>query len=199
MVADEKPLTANQVDPMNKTLKVMLVYLAGAALIAGAVKASMVLADHLSVEMASRKALAQADEVMRRTEETSGQVEVAIRALVLNRSAHACSADEINLMRRLAISASYLQSVGRVDNQRLICSSLGNHTPAIDLGAPDYISDQGNAIRVAVKLPIAPQSHFIVSESQGYAAIVHQELVFDVADYAPETLRGCVRCSRALP
>jgi sensor c-di-GMP phosphodiesterase-like protein len=180
---------------MMKIPKTVLVYLVGFALITGCIAVSVELAERLSAEILSRKALLLADEVMRRTEETSHQISFALQTLASSRTASMCSGDEIGLMRNLAISASYLQSVGRVENGRMICSSLGKHAPSLDLGPPDYTTDKGHAIRVAVRLPIAPQSSFTVIESAGYAAVVHQELVFDVADYSPEISLAVVASS----
>ncbi|RZA26714.1 MAG: EAL domain-containing protein, partial [Lysobacteraceae bacterium] len=137
-------------------------------------------------DIQSRKAQMLADEVMRRADETSTQVRAALATLASNHPARACSPDEIALMRKLAIAASYLQSVGRVDGQRLICSSLGRHAPAPRLGAPDFVSESGVAIRTAVRLPVAPGARFIVTELDGYAAIVHRGLVFDVAGLTPD-------------
>ncbi|HEY5801090.1 MAG TPA: EAL domain-containing protein [Burkholderiaceae bacterium] len=171
---------------MNKTPKTALVYMAGLALLAGPVAISIEAAERFSVDLQSRKALVLADEVMRRSEETSQQVAAALQALAVYRGEAPCSGEEVALMRRLAISSSYLQSVGRIQNNRLTCTSLGNHGAGLDVGPPDYIRDRGNAIRTAVRLPIAPQSRFIISEVGGHAAVVHQELIFDVADYSTE-------------
>jgi sensor c-di-GMP phosphodiesterase-like protein len=171
---------------MNSARKTAIVCLVGLALTVACIAVSIQIAERLSVEILSRKALRLSDEVLRRTEETSQQIAFALKTLAASRPGRICSAEEIGLMRKLAISASYLQSVGRVENGRMTCSSLGEHVPPLDLGPPDYVSEKGSVMRVAVQLSVAPQSRFTVVEAAGYAAVVHQELIFDVSDYSPE-------------
>jgi sensor c-di-GMP phosphodiesterase-like protein len=171
---------------VNKALTTALACLVGLILLAVSVFISMKVANRQADHIESAKALLLADEVMRRSDETSQQIQTALKVLTANRAGPACSTEEIALMRKLAISSSYLQSVGRIQENRLICSSLGNHGAGFELGPPDYIGERGTTIRVAVTLPVAPQSRFIIFELDGYAAIVHQDLVFDVRDYTAD-------------
>ncbi len=184
---------------MKKAGKLALVYLVELALVAACVAASVDVAGRIAAELQARKALLLADEVLRRADETGRQVAATIGALAAVRPADGCLPDEIGHMRKLAISASYLQSVGRVERQRLVCSSLGLHTPAVALGAPAYLNAQGDAMRTGVQLDVAPQSRFTIIESDGYAAIVHQELVFDVAGYSADITLAMVSASSLRP
>jgi sensor c-di-GMP phosphodiesterase-like protein len=118
----------------------------------------MYLANRQSVHIEAGKAQVLADDVMRRSEESGQQGRAAAEALAANRAELAFAPEEIALMRQLAISSSYLQGVGRVQANRLICSSLGNHGAGFDLGPPDYITDRGVTIWVAATLPVGPQS-----------------------------------------
>ena len=167
---------------MKKTIMTALAYTVGLLLIVTPVVFAAELAERLGVMFSSRKALLVADEVMRRTEETARQVHSVLTTLAAGQPSRACSVDEIALMRKLAVSASYLQGVGRVEANRLTCSSLGSPGAGVGLGAPDYISDRGIAIRAAATLPIAPQSRFIILEHGGFATIVHRDLIFDVSE-----------------
>lgn len=180
---------------VNRALSTALTYLAGFTLIVGPVLISMYVADRQSVHFESKKALFLADEVMRRTEETSRQGLAVLKVLAANRAGAACSPDEIALMRQLAMSSSYLQSVGRLQANRLICSSLGDHAAGFDLGPPDYVSNFGVRMWVAARLPLAPQSRFVISEVQGYAAIIHRELIFDVQNYASDISLAMISAS----
>lgn len=180
---------------MNKALSTALALLVGLILLAGPVLVAMDVADRQSVHIESKKAMLLADEVMRRTDQTNRQAAAVVKALTANRSARACSPDEVALMRKLAISSSYLQSVGRVQANRLVCSSLGDHGAGFDLGPPDYVTDQGATMRVAVTLPMAPQARFVVAERDGFAAIMHRELVFDVQDYAADVALALIGAS----
>lgn len=180
---------------MKKALSTALVFLVGLTLVAGPVFVAIDVAKRQSIDIESKKAMLLADEVMRRSDETSRQAIVVLKTLAANKSAGTCSPDEIALMRKLAISSSYLQSVGRVQANRLVCSSLGHHGAGFDLGPPDYVSVLGATVRATVKLPVAPQSRFIVLERDGYATIMHRELVFDVQDYAADNSLALVSAS----
>lgn len=184
---------------MNKGISTALALVVGLILAAVPVFIAMALAERQSVNIESKKALLLADEVMRRTDETGRQATAVLKALSANRPAKACSPDDIALMRKLAMSASYLQSVGRVQANRLVCSSLGDHGAGFDLGPADYVSNLGATIRVSVTLPFAAQARFIVVERDGYAAIVHRQLIFDVQDYVAGTSLVMIGASTGRP
>jgi sensor c-di-GMP phosphodiesterase-like protein len=181
---------------VKKVYSSALAYLVGLTLIAGFVLIAMYLAGRLSVHIEAGKAQILADDVMHRSEEIGEQGRAAAETLAANRARVACSSDEIALMRQLAISSSYLQGVGRVQANRLICSSLGNHGAGFGLGPPDYITDRGIKMWVAATLPVAPRSRFLIIEIQGYAAIVHRDLIFDVQDYAEDISLAIVGASK---
>lgn len=184
---------------MNKALSTALALLVGLIVLAGPVFIAMSIAERQSVRIESKKALSLADEVMHRTDETGRQAVAVSKTLSANRSAKACSPDEIGLMRKLAISSSYLQSVGRVQANRLVCSSMGDHGAGFDLGPPDYVSNLGATIRVFVTLPVAPQARFVVAERDGYAAIMDRQLIFDVHDYVAGTSLAIIGASTGRP
>jgi sensor c-di-GMP phosphodiesterase-like protein len=177
---------------MKKAVRTVLAYVIGLTLVACPVLVSMDIAKRLSVHFQSQKAMSLADEIMRRTEETGHQAQVAVQTLAAHKAGPACSSAEIALMRQLAISASNLQSVGRIEGTRLICSSLGNHGAGLELGPPDYISHLGTSVHIAARLALAPQSTFIIAESHGYAAIIHQNLVLDLPEYSANTALAMV-------
>lgn len=134
---------------MNKALSTALAFLVGLTLVAGPVCIAIDVAKRQGVDIESEKAMLLADEVMRRTDETSRQVIAVLTALKANQSAVACSPDEIALMRKLAISSSYLQSVGRVRENRLVCSSLGHHGAGFELGPCNIATHLRNALHLA--------------------------------------------------
>jgi sensor c-di-GMP phosphodiesterase-like protein len=173
-------------DSMHKHLTQSLIGAITLLLVAAPVLLSIQIARHQSKQFYTRKAQALADEVIRRTDETGSQIRGAVRVLSVYADDNACSAQEIAVMRQLQISASYLQGVGRVRHNRLVCSSHGDHGAGIDLGPVDFVSDLGTSVRVNSHLPLAPRTPFVILESQGYAAIVHPALMFDVPEYSSE-------------
>jgi sensor c-di-GMP phosphodiesterase-like protein len=180
---------------MNKLLTTALAYLTGIVLMAMPVVVAVEFAERHSVGEQSRQALHLADEIMRRSDETSRQIGFAIKALALSDDGVACSPGQMALMRKLAVSASYLQGLGRIENNYLVCSSLGSHAPGFALGAPDYVSETGTSIWVSTALPMAPHAKFVVAQSQGYAAIVHRELLFDVPEFSAHVTLALVASS----
>src|SRR5450830_414797 len=128
---------------------------------------------------------------------TGRQVREAVLALAPFTSGPVCSPDEIAMMRTLQIGASYLQGVGRMRGDRLVCSSYGDHGAGFDLGPADFISDIGTSIRISSAMPMAPRLPFIIIETQGIAAIVHPDLLFDVSEYNEDITLAIVGNSNA--
>lgn len=171
---------------MIKNLKNLLTGVALLALTAIPVALSLQVADYRSESIHMQQAQSMADEVMRRTDETVLQIQAATRALKPFATNAPCSKEEIALMRRLQISGSYLQGVGRVVDNRLLCSSHGAHGAGYSLGSADFIGEDGASVRLVNILDMAPDTAFIVVEKDGYAAIVHPELLFDVTGFGSD-------------
>ncbi|MFL6707520.1 MAG: EAL domain-containing protein [Massilia sp.] len=184
---------------MVKHLSTLLSCLVVLTLVALPVALSVHIAERQSVAFHTRKAQALADEVVRRTDETGSQVMAAVQALTPYAREAACSPEEMALMRKLQIGASYLQGVGRMRGDRLVCSSHGAHGPGYELGPADFVSDRGTSVRISAVLPLAPQTQFIILEVQGYAAVVHPALMFDVPDYDSDITLGVLGNRNSLP
>ena len=180
---------------MIKHVSTLLAGITALALIAIPVALSVQIAERQSVAMHTRKALALADEVVRRTDETGMQIQAAVRALTPFAREAACTQEEMALMRKLQIGASYLQGVGRMRGDRLVCSSHGAHGAGYDLGPIDFVSDAGNSVRVSAVLPLAPQTQFVILQVGDYAAIVHPALMFDVPDFDEDMTLAIVSAS----
>lgn len=118
-----------------------------------------------------------ASDVLRRSELTGDQSAMAVHRLQQAALAP-CSAAEVDLMRQIAVTSSYIQAVGRTRDGELICSSLGTEVP-IALGPPSYVSRTGAVIRTDVRLPITGGHAVIVLEKDGFAAILDPTLTLD--------------------
>jgi sensor c-di-GMP phosphodiesterase-like protein len=88
-----------------------------------------------------------ADDVLRRSEETSNQMGAAFAQLRKAFHADPCSADMIRKMASIDVASSMLQAVGYAEHDRLLCSSLGRHPGGLALGTPDYITSHKVAVR----------------------------------------------------
>jgi sensor c-di-GMP phosphodiesterase-like protein len=168
---------------MNKRCSEIVTVLTVILIVSACVALSRQAARYQSMHFHIKKAQALADEVIRHTDDTAAQLRAATTALAPFRQSGGCSAQEIALMRKLQISASYLQGVGRIEHNHLMCSSHGDHGAGYDLGPVDFVGSQGASVRVSARLPIAPQTAFIIVETEGYAGIVHPALVFEVPSF----------------
>ncbi|RZI40968.1 EAL domain-containing protein [Herbaspirillum sp. HC18] len=123
-----------------------------------------------------------ADEILRRSDETTDQILAAFRQLLARGTTEPCSDENIRLMAAIRISEYQLLEVGYVSGDRLICSSLGQHDANIFIGPPDYLSAQGVQVRTSVSFPLRPDEKLMLATdpASGYTAIIHRDQPIDV-------------------
>lgn len=138
---------------------------------------SLVLAWNQSVANEKAEGVRYATEVIRRGEETAGQFNRAIQLLNHDHFAP-CSPPDVELMRELAVGSSYVQMVGRVSGETLVCSSLGTNEP-IALGRPTVITEHG--VREWINFNLGPVhlDQLDLLADQGVAIIVDTGLLVD--------------------
>ena len=184
---------------MNRILSMSLALIVVALAVAAPIAAALYISHQQSLDVEMTAALALADEVVRRTDKTNEQVISTLRTMSKGKPADPCSNAQIQLMREIDITSSYLQAVGHIVDGRLICSSLGNHGSGVELGPVDYTSATGVVVRMQVTLSIAPEMQFIVVEKYGYVAIVHRELSLDVFEDNRDVSLASVNTSSGRP
>lgn len=148
-----------------------------------------------AVVVSQRQTLAEAGrfsgliaaELVRRVDEAAGQAAEAFRILEASASTDPCSEEQRALMRRLDLESGYLQAVGYVAGEALICSSIENGGKAVPLGPPDFVNRHGWPVRLAVRLPVSPEARFYLSHhpDSGYATVIHYDRVVDIFVSAP--------------
>jgi sensor c-di-GMP phosphodiesterase-like protein len=156
---------------------VALAVLVGLAAVIAPISTSLYLARRESLSAEQKQALSYANDVMRRTHETRDEFQNALDEIAHDGLAP-CSPPEITLMRQLDLSSSYLQAVGRVQGNRLICTSLGTTQP-IDLGPPTLTTENGVDERYNVHLSIDPSLSLSVASRNGLAILVDPRLLVD--------------------
>ncbi|MES2125192.1 MAG: EAL domain-containing protein [Gemmatimonadota bacterium] len=165
---------------MNKKVAVALALVTGLIAISVPISISLFLAwkQSFNEQMATVASLAQ--DVLRRSEESTDQTFIIFKALASAHSADPCSAENIRLMGKLDLASEQVQAVGYVRDNRLLCSSYGHHDTPI--GPPTYVTRYGTAIRTSVEFPVLPGERFLVSTdvASGYTVAIHPSLPLNV-------------------
>ena len=121
--------------------------------------------------------LRYAREVLHRTDEASSQAQDAM--LQVKRAGHApCSEAELALMRRLDLTSTYLQAVGRSRDGVMLCSSI-NGSSSFSLGDDTFRTAAGVNVYLNIPLGTSATSPLMALERDGYAVLVHRNLPLD--------------------
>jgi len=166
---------------MNKRLAISIGILVGLIAIAVPIILSVYVAWRQSFDDQRALARSIASDVLRRSEESTGQTLAIFQALKQAPGAQdPCSADTIRLMGKLDLGSDQIQAVGYVHNDRLLCSSYGKHDSPV--GPPLYTTPYGTQTRTGVQFPIYPGLEFLlVTDVQsGYTTAIHPNLPLDV-------------------
>jgi len=106
-----------------------------------------------------------------------------------------CSAEEAALMQQLAVTSKYVQAIGRISGNKLVCSSLGNAAP-LDIGPPDLFTENLAQERFNVWIFTGQTRPLFVISQGGYAFIVDSSLMEDLPDTPPDISVGIFVPSR---
>jgi sensor c-di-GMP phosphodiesterase-like protein len=167
---------------MRRTVVVLLTILIACTAIGVPIWLAIVQSQRQGIEAAEQQALDYARDVMLRADETGRQVLRGIAQLKAEHRATPCTPQSLDLMRRIDLGSSYIQAVGYIVGDRLVCSSIGGSHA---LGPPDFRTAQGIVARRNVRFAFAPQQSFIVIEIDHFAAIIHKGLPIDTAKSEP--------------
>lgn len=159
----------------------------------------------VAIHLARNKSLADeetqvrsyAADVIRRSDETGAQIRDAERALK-NLHASPCSPAEIVAMRQIDVTSSYLQAVGRISGNRLLCTSLGTTEP-IDIGPPDLFTANGAEERLNVQIFKNQKRPLAVWSRGDFAYVVDIFLIEDVSTEGPGISVGIFAPSQQNP
>jgi sensor c-di-GMP phosphodiesterase-like protein len=154
-----------------------LVICIGIAAAAAPIVVSVSLVRKLALTDQSALAATYSSDTIHRFDETGAQMAYPVRDL--EKAANPpCSPAEIDLMRRIEISSSYIQGLGRVSNSQIVCSSFGSRP--IPLGPPTLVNSAGTLERLNVRLPIADDHPVDVFQIREFAFIITPELAIDI-------------------
>lgn len=159
--------------------------------------ASLVLASRQAHSAQQRSATRYASAVLKRSEMITQQVWNAFTKMAELPHVEDCGPAVISQLQAIDAVSSYLQMVGTVKNDAIVCSSYGLQNPPLLLGDVDYVSAVGARVRNNVRFPFAPDESFIVSENGRFAAVVHKALPVDATVAEPGVSLAIVAASQS--
>ncbi len=183
---------------MKKTAIILLTLLVAIAGIGLPIWLAVEESERQAFRAESAHALSYARDVTVRGNETAAQVERAVARLAPHAAAP-CAPAAIDVMREVDLGSSYIQAVGYVDGNRMLCSSIVGSATTLELGAPTYRSTRGALVRMNVRFPFAPQHRFLVAQMGQFAAILHDDLPIDTAKSEPDVALAIVSFDYPLP
>ncbi|HEU4709094.1 MAG TPA: EAL domain-containing protein [Methylophilaceae bacterium] len=181
---DKNPFSAVLQAPTRKTYSLtlarkLIIWFFVAVAIAGPVVLALHQARSVSLQAEMDKVTSYALDVQNRADMTTDQTDAGIRSLAQSKATDPCSASQIKLMRQIDLSSSYIQAIGHVEGETMICSSIWGNRESFNLGPVDFTSKRGIKFRTNVNFPFDPASKYAVIERDGYAAIIHKQLPID--------------------
>lgn len=151
-------------------------------------------AQRQAYEMSAEMTRAYARAVLHRAEKTAGQADAAVRQL-RSLGAAPCSPAALALMRRLDLTSTYIQAVGFVQDNTIVCSSMGS--VPVPLGQATLRSSRGVAIYPHVPLAALGDSPLMALERDGFATLLHRDLPLDIAAAIPGTALAVMQLEAA--
>lgn len=169
---------------MQRSTGVVIAVVVGSAAIVAPIWLSVHLAWKESLDAEEARVRYNVGDVLRRSDETRNQMGQGLHDLK-RANLPPCSPAEVDVMRRLDLASSYIQAVGRIQGDNLICTSLGTTLP-IPLGPATLITDRGVAARLNVRIPTAGDQPMDIFSVDGYAFIIHPNLPIDTEMEGPD-------------
>lgn len=128
-------------------------------------------------------ALGYARDVQRRVDETGRQAMVGMQQLA-SLGDRPCSPRSLELMRHIDLASTYLQAIGRVEGDTLVCSSID--TTARPLGQQWFQSSAGVVFYTSIP-SWETISHRLIGIRRGdFIVLVHRELPLDTWTSVPD-------------
>lgn len=165
---------------MNKSGMVLLASAVGVLALVIPFSVSLYLAQAQGRDDALSSLRDLADDVLHRAENARLQISDAIDALNSNAAEPPCSPEQLTRMGMLAAAFSHVAGMARLENDALVCTTLGPQNIPINLGQPNGRRQYGLRFWSAIELPNLPGQVFSVLARDGYAALVYPDLAIDL-------------------
>lgn len=129
-----------------------------------------------------------ANEVLHRADAMGEQAMSAYRRLDALAAKDPCSKANRALLGEIAMEYNYLQAIGYVADDRILCSSAGRNGDGLSLGPTNYVSSTGTRIRTMVDVGIG--TRFLILQKDHYAVAVHPQTLLDTLGGRPNVSLG---------
>jgi sensor c-di-GMP phosphodiesterase-like protein len=168
---------------MRRSSGIAIAVVVGSVAVVAPIWISMQLAWNEALANTESRVQSQASDLVRRSEEADKQLNDAHSLL---NAVHypPCSPEEVALMQQLAVTSNYIQAIGRLSGNQLICSSIGPADP-IDIGPANLVTDSGSEERFNVWMFKAQNHPLLVISEDGFAFIVDSSLMEDLPVTGP--------------
>lgn len=183
---------------MSKRAANWLLLVASFLAIALPILAALYLAHEQSLQEISQHQLAMVNDVLRRSDAAVEQAVAADVRLHDRTSIDPCSAEDIARMRDISLGSSYLQAVGHLVGDQILCSSLGAQNQPVDIGKSAFGAASGLSVRPSVDLGLGSNKRFLVLARDGYAAAIDPQMLVDVSRDTPDYSLGLMGLNSGL-
>jgi sensor c-di-GMP phosphodiesterase-like protein len=165
---------------MNKTGMVLLASTVGVLALIVPFSLSLYLAQTQGRDDALTALHDLAEDVLHRADNARLQISDAIDALNNNPAEPPCSPEQLTRMGMLSAAFSHVAGMARLEQDALVCTTLGGQGVPLNLGAPHGNRQYGLRFWSAIELPNLPGQTFSVLGRDGYAALVYPDLAIDL-------------------
>lgn len=163
----------------NRTLTLVVIVALLTAI--GPPVAAILLAQQQGVQIAMSQARSYARVVAERSDRAVTQMQASIDRMLALNITDPCSDAMLLEMRSLGLSMEFMKVVGALNGRQLLCSTLGIHRPALDLGPADEVTPLGTELRLSAPMPLATDTPYISIARDGFVAMAHRNQAVDLA------------------
>lgn len=183
-------MTVPLIDLRSKLAPVAL-WLASAGVIGACVLASMHWAEERGRTVSGEGAMRIVGEVLRKAEASGADVEAIIN-MVSRTAPGAGVCDEAGMLRLRQADASsmFTNAVGRVQDGKLLCSSLGAYGSGLPLDTVIAVSATGLQVRTSLSLPGLEGHKYLAVERDGVIVFIDEAVTLDIFRTAPDVALG---------
>ncbi len=148
----------------------------------GPILAAEYLAYQQGLRIETEHVLRYVNDVIHRSDRTTYQINESKGQIQAEFPGQACSEQMIARMSTIALEKEFVEVIGHMNGNLMDCSSLGWHSPPIDLGPPDQTTRVGNSLRADLHFPLAPNVPMVSLDQDGFVAIANRSLSIDLSD-----------------